>query len=369
MTVAVNTTAMRSSAHGIGRYVGAMLAELLAADSDRYVIYSTPAHFSRWKALGAHRLRAAPSARGLRLLWEQLRLPALLRREGAAVLWGPAHAIPIWRTSRQVLTVHDLTWFNFPSLHTRLKGAYFRSMLRIATRRADLIVASSETTARDLERILHVPPERIRTILLAPDASFRPAPDVARNHVRIAYDLPPRFILALGVVEPRKNLLTLVRAVEGLARAGQEVPLVIAGSLDYGWQKDELLQAVKTSPARVRLLGRVPEADLAALISAATVLAYVPVAEGFGLPVLESMACGTPVVASTAPAIREVAGDAALLVDAHDVEAMSEALGRVARDASLQDRLRNSGFARAALFSWPAAAAALSAVFDELEKP
>ena len=358
---------MRSTAHGIGRYVGAMLTELLAHDRDRYLIYSTPALVPRWRALGASRLRRAPSARGLRLAWEQLRLPALLRDERANVLWGPAHAVPIWKTTRQVLTVHDLTWFNYPTLHTRLKGAYFRAMLRIATRRADLIVASSQTTAADLQRILQVAPERIRTILLAPDASFQPASEVAIKHVRVAYDLPVRFVLALGVVEPRKNLLTLVRAVEALAVSGEPVPLVIAGSLDYGWQKEQLLKAVNTSPADVRLLGRVPEADLAALISAASVLAYVPVAEGFGLPVLESMACGTPVVASTAPAIQEVAGDAALLVDAHDVKGMAEALHRVVDDPALGERLRAAGFDRASSFGWPSAASALSAVFDELE--
>jgi len=351
MTVAINTTAMRSSAHGIGRYVSAMLTELLRADPGRYLIYSTPTHFSRWRSLGALELRRAPAARGLRLIWEQARLPALLQREGVSVLWGPAHAVPIWKTTRQVLTVHDLTWFNYPSLHTRGKGAYFRAMLRIATRRADRIVASSATTARDLEQILHVDPNRIRTVLLAPDASFRPATETAKTHVGIAYDLPSEFILALGVVEPRKNLLSLLRAVEALARRGQPVPLVIAGSLEYGWQKDQLLAAIKASPASVRLLGKIPEADLAALISAASVLAYVPVAEGFGLPVLEAMACGTPVVASTAPAIQEVAGDAAILVDAHDIDHMAEALGRVMTDAAVRDRLRAAGFARAGQFS------------------
>jgi len=223
MTVAINTTAMRSSAHGIGRYVSAMLTELLRADPGRYLIYSTPTHFSRWRSLGALELRRAPAARGLRLIWEQARLPALLQREGVSVLWGPAHAVPIWKTTRQVLTVHDLTWFNYPSLHTRGKGAYFRAMLRIATRRADRIVASSATTARDLEQILHVDPNRIRTVLLAPDASFRPATETAKTHVGIAYDLPSEFILALGVVEPRKNLLSLLRAVEALARRGMEV--------------------------------------------------------------------------------------------------------------------------------------------------
>jgi glycosyltransferase involved in cell wall biosynthesis len=159
----------------------------------------------------------------------------------------------------------------------------------------------------------------------------------------------------------------LMDAVEALARRGQPVPLVIAGSLEYGWQKDQLLAAIKASPASVRLLGKIPEADLAALISAASVLAYVPVAEGFGLPVLEAMACGTPVVASTAPAIQEVAGDAAILVDAHDIDHMAEALGRVMTDAAVRDRLRAAGFARAGQFSWSAAAAALGAVFDELE--
>ena len=367
MTVAINTLAMRSSAHGIGRYVGAMVGELLRVEPDRYLIFSAPSQFDSWRTQGARHLGAAPASRGLRLAWEQTQLPARLARDHVSVLWGPAHAVPLWKTTRQVLTVHDLTWFNYPALHTRVKGIYFRTMLRIATHRADRIVASSATTAEDLERILHVDPARIRTVLLAPDASFRPAEPAAQAHVRVAYDLPAQFVLALGVVEPRKNLISLVRAVETLAQHGQRIPLVIAGSLAYGWQKEQLLAAIKASPADVRLLGQIPEADLAALISAARVLAYVPVAEGFGLPVLEAMACGTPVVASTAPAIREVAGDAALLVDAHDIGAMADAIGRVVADPSLRDRLQADGFARARRFSWSAAAAALSAVFNELE--
>ena len=369
MTVAINTLAMRSPAHGVGRYIGGIVPELLREDAGRYLIYSAPSFVERWRAAGARRVKAVTPVRGFRLLWEQTLLPADLRGERAAVFWGPAHAVPLWRTTRQVLTIHDLTWFTLPHLHSRLKAAYFRTMLRATSRRADRIVASSRATANDVECILKVPHDRIRVVLLAPDQAFRPASAAAIDAARRRYDLPREFILSLGVIEPRKNLRGLVAAVDHWAAKGAALPLLVAGSLDYGWQTRAVTQAIHESRASVRLIGQIPDAELPAVISAATVLAYVPFAEGFGLPLIEAMSCGTPVVASTADALREVGGDAALFVDPRDVVAMADALEGLARDPVKREALRSAGLARSRLFNWRSAAAQLTAIFDELEMP
>jgi alpha-1,3-rhamnosyl/mannosyltransferase len=367
VTVAINTLAMRSEQHGFGRYISAMVRELLRQEPERFLIYSARELMGEWRAWGARRVKSGPARRDPRLLWEQTVLPADLRREQATVLWGPAQALPIWKTARQVVTIHDLTPFTHARYLPYGRVAYFRGMLRAVTRRADRVVVVSRATAEEVERILRIDPARIRVIPEAVGPEFQPGSSTARAAVRERYGLPDRFILSLGVIEPRKNLPRLLQAVALLNHAGKSLPLVIAGHPRNAQHRDELRQTAARDGSAVHFLGEVPEPDLPPLLGAATLLAFVSLAEGFGLPLLEAMACGTPVVASRIAALAEVGGDAALYVDPDDPDAIAAAIQSLAQDSALHQRFQRAGLEQARQFSWAVAAQTLRAVFDELE--
>jgi glycosyltransferase involved in cell wall biosynthesis len=367
LSVAINTLAMRSEQYGFGRYIGAMVRELLRQEPERFLIYSARELMGDWRAWGARRVKSGPAQRDPRLLWEQTVLPADLRRERAAVLWGPAQALPLWKTTRQVVTIHDLTPFTHARYLPYGRVAYFRGMLRAATRRADRVVVVSRATAVEVIRLLRIDPGRIRLIPEAVGPEFQPGAAAARAAVREQYELPERFILSLGVIEPRKNLPRLLQAVALLNHAGIPLPLVVAGYPRNSHHREELRQTAERDGSAVHFLGVVPEPDLPALLGAATLLAFVSLAEGFGLPLLEAMACGTPVVASRIASLTEVGGDAALYVDPHDPGAIAAAIQSLAQDGTLHGRFQRAGLERARQFSWAAAARALRAVFDELE--
>jgi glycosyltransferase involved in cell wall biosynthesis len=369
MTVAINTLAMRSEQYGFGRYIGAMVRELLRQEPERYLIYSHPELMAEWRSWGARRVKSGPARRDPRLLWEQTVLPADLRRERPTVLWGPGQGLPLWKTTRQVITIHDLTPFTHARFLPYGRALYFRAMLRGVSRRADRVVAISRATAAEIEAVLHVDPARIRVIPEAAAETFSPVDALAVTAVRHHYHLPERFVLALGLVEPRKNLRMLIEAMARLSQQGAPLPLVITGRAPSARHRRELEDQVRRQDLPAQFLGEVPQRDLPALLTAATVLAFVSLAEGFGLPLLEAMACGTPVVASRLSALAEVGGNAALFVDPHDPHGIAAAIQSLAQDGALHERFRTAGLERARHFSWNKAARDLRAVFDELEPP
>jgi glycosyltransferase involved in cell wall biosynthesis len=244
------------------------------------------------------------------------RLLALERVVGADLFHATAYTAPHTRAVPVVVSVHDLALVRFPELGSaELRGVPART--RQATAAARLVLASSEATRRDLIELLEVPAERIRVVHLGCDAAFRPLPvDDARAHVRQRYGLAEPYLLHVGTLEPRKNLARLLRAYGALRAARRDAPaLLLVG--ERGWQYEGLFRLVEELHLRdrVRFTERVPAADLPALYSAAAAFVYPSLYEGFGLPPLEAMACGTPVVCSNAAALPEVTGDAALLVD------------------------------------------------------
>jgi glycosyltransferase involved in cell wall biosynthesis len=265
-----------------------------------------------------------------------------------------------------VVTVHDLTLLRYPELGTEaLRRLVERT--RHSVREARCVIADSEATRRDVIELLGAADEKVRAIPLACDADFAPGDvEAARARVaeRFAIDRP--YVLHVGTIEPRKNLERLVTAF-GRARSAHRLPhlLVLAGAPGWGTKPVRLRVGQEGLEEVVRFTGPVSRQDLLALYQAADLFAYPSLYEGFGLPALEAMACGTPVLTSDVASLPEVVGDAALTVDPHDDEALAAAIARGVSDGSLRDRLRVAGPARARLFTWERCATETLRVYDD----
>jgi glycosyltransferase involved in cell wall biosynthesis len=297
-----------------------------------------------------------------RIVWEQLLAPGQLR--GLDVCHFPANVVTVATTCRRVVTVHDLSFERFPELFHRANRAYQRAMVRLSTRLASRVIAVSDSTRRDLVELLGVPERKIEVIPNGVEPAFRPrsADEVAA--FRAEKGLPADFILYLGTLEPRKNLLTLLRAYARLRRT-RDLPhaLVLAGG--KGWLYETIFAEVERLGlgGQVYFPGFVDFDEQPLWYNAAAVFAYPSLYEGFGLPPLEAMACGTPVVTSDATSLPEVVGDAGLMVAPTDESALADALGRLIDDEPLRARLRAAGPARAAGFGWDSIARRTAAVY------
>ncbi len=269
-----------------------------------------------------------------------------------------------------VLTIHDLTTRRFPDMHMPDNTALHAIKERFARTRADRIIAVSEATRRDIVRELNIPPEKISVVYEAADTRFRPHTPEETQTTLERYGLTHnRYILSVGALEPRKNYVRLIEAYAMLraryAPAEHLPPLIIVGG--NGWKYDTILAAPEQNGVTgfVRFLGRVPDEDLPALVAGSRVFVYPSLYEGFGLPPLEALACGVPVVVSRAASLPEVVGDAGLYCDPHDPHDIARQIAALLEDNDLTLRLRHAGVTRARQFSWERAARETLAVYAQ----
>ena len=284
---------------------------------------------------------------------------------GVDVFHATEHLLPRLRRTRAVFTLHDLIFQFDPGSHKSLNIAFLRTMMPRFLRAADAVIAVSECSQRDAVRIYRLPPDKIRVIYEGVDPRFKPIDDPARlAAVRRKHALPDRFILHVGTIEPRKNLPLLFEALPALNMA--DCPLIVAGKT--GWLTDPIFARLDELGLRdrVRFIGYVPDEELPALISAATALVMPSRYEGFGLPVLEAMACGTPVIASNTSSLPEVGGEAALYAPPDDVRAWANLLNQVLADGALRASLREKGLRQASKFRWDIAARQTAAVYEQV---
>jgi glycosyltransferase involved in cell wall biosynthesis len=314
----------------------------------------------RWQgfAPGATVHAVVPPPRPARLAWEQVRAPALTERLGVDVWHGPHYTVPLRLRVPAVTTVHDLTFLEHPEWHERSKVVFFRKMIPASAARASAIVAVSEATAAAVRDVLE-PAAPVVTIPHGVDHErFRPAP--LGNPADLAALDPlgvrPPYIVFVGTIEPRKAVPTLVEAFTRVAADHPDVRLVLAGA--DGWGTDEARAAVAASGVATRIVRVrwVPDAAMPALIRQAAAVAYPSHEEGFGLPALEALACGAPLVTSAESPMADIAGPAALLVPPGNAGALAWALNRVLTDDELAARLRQEGPQSAAPFTWEASA-------------
>lgn len=342
---------------GIAQYIRCLARWLpRLAPTARFTLYR--ARQRRWPWGAPRHVRQRTLLTPPHHRWEQVLLPVELAGERLDLLHGPDFLVPRRRRWPAVVTIHDLAFVRYPEILTPESRRHY-AQVALVVPTVERVICDSAHTAADVQALLGVPRERLRVVHLAP--TLGPPPDAAAlAAVRARYRLPPEFLLYLGTLEPRKNLLTLLAAVARLPAAPL---LVLAGP--RGWLDAPVLAAAARLGERVRLLGPVPAADLPALYAAATAFVFPSLYEGFGLPPLEAMAMGTPVVAARTSSLPEVLGEAALFVPPLDEAAWAEALRRIMEDAALRTELRARGRAQAARYSWPRTAAATLAVYRE----
>ena len=362
MKVAVDATAVPARLTGAGVYAARMLAAMALRGEAELEVFVAPGSAPALAApgLALHPVRAAGLGRPARIAWTHLAAGRAARAAGADLLHGVHYELPRRCRLPRVVTVHDLTLVTHPEWHEASKVRYFGWAMRRAVAVAERVLCVSAATARDLGTHLGVDPGRIDVTPLGTD--LRPASEQAVAAVRRRLGLEGPYLLGLGTLEPRKDLPALVRAFAALAG---ELPhtLVLAGLA--GWGAGAVADAVAASGVEQRILlaGYVPEDDKAALFTGADVFAYPSHYEGFGLPVLEAMACGTPVVTTTGGSLPEVAGDAALLVEPGDAGALAVAIGKLVGDRGERVALVQRGLVRAAGFTWNRCAALTAAAY------
>ncbi len=299
--------------------------------------------------------------------WWLVGLPALLRIYRIDLFHGTNYCIPVIAPCPTVVTIHDLSLFTQAHTHEALNVKRGRRRIPIMARRASMIIAPSEWTKREIIEHLHIRPEKIRVIGEAARAGMKPLPLGECQSVLDKHQLRRPFLLYVGTIEPRKNLLTLIRAYDELLRTTPHRPqLALCGG--RGWLCDEVFQLVEELKLQdqVRFTGYVDDADLPALYSAAAAFVYPSLYEGFGLPPLEAMACGTPVITSNVTSLPEVVGDAGLLHDPNDHRTLTRMLVEILGDETAREHFKREGLKQAARFSWERAARETQRLYDEL---
>jgi glycosyltransferase involved in cell wall biosynthesis len=284
-------------------------------------------------------------------LWTHVRLSAEIARRPPSLLWVPAHVVPL-NHPPSIVTIHDLGYLHYPGGHTAKQRRMLDLTSRWSVHAAVHVIAISAVTKRDLTERYGTDPSRITVIPHGVSPEFAPQSAEAISRVRSVYGLPERFVLAVGTVQPRKNYDGLARAMKTFARAGLPHGLVIAGK--PGWMAGEVREAIAATPFghRVRFLDYVPAADLPALYGAADVVAFPSWYEGFGLPALEAMRSGAPVVVSNRGSLPEIVGSAALIADPTDPAEFGQRLVDIANSPPLRAHLIEEGRRHAASFTW-----------------
>ena len=382
MKIAIDYTPAVRQVAGVGRYTRSLVQALIhTAPGDSYtllyagasppILLSTSGEEEPRSDGGAVTLRRLPvPERLLTVLWHRWRVPfwADLCAPGSAVFYSPNFVLPPLLRAKGIVTVHDLSFLHHPETHDPGLVAFLTAAVPRAVQAAALVLTDSEHTRQDTMALLGVPAEKTAVLLSAADPIFGPVDDpAALGAMRRRRSLDRPYILSVGTVQPRKNLPRLIAAVRLLReQTGEDVLLVHAGR--RGWLYAEVQQAVQDHAMAdsFRLIEDADDSELRLLYAGAVALAYPSLYEGFGLPCVEAMACRCPVVASEVSSLPEVVGDAGLLVEPTDVEALADALSRCLGDSVLRATLIERGTAQAAQFTWERSAAKLHRLFHEV---
>ena len=371
--VGVDVSAIPEQPRGAGRYVFELVRALGQRNEVELRLETRKDDASRWAATAptASIHAVVPASRVRRLAWEQIAAPRFVDRWGIDVFHGPHYTMPEIAKCPKVVTVHDLTFFDRPELHEKVKVSFFSRAIRVAAKMADAVICVSEPTAQRLRELLeptaavHVIPHGIDHDRFTPDDGDGKDAERLRE---LGVPEGRRYIAFAATLEPRKDLVTLVNAFERVAARDDEIVLVVAGG--RGWGADAFEKAVARSPYRDRIIrpGYVSDDALPALMRHAAAFVYAAFEEGFGLPVLEALACGAPTITTTGSVMDQLAAGAALTTEAGDVGALTSCLEQVL--AGDRDEARQAhGLEVARAYTWDACAAAHERVYRDVSAP
>lgn len=354
---------------GIHHYMAQLLRHLPAASDYHYTIFTrSPGDISPDAQRSVVPGRWPTERRLVRIVWEQTAWPLAAWQRRLDLLHGMAFATPLLSPCPTVVTVYDLSFVHYPDRFPLAQRLYLLAQTRRSCRQARRVVAISAAGRLDIHRVLGVDLARIDVVLPGVDRAFQPLPAADVSAFRLAKGLPERFILHVGTLQPRKNLPTLIAAFAQLLEQSPrcaDLHLVLVGG--KGWLYDEIFAQVERLELqrRVRFAGYVPDEELPLWYNAGALLVFPSVYEGFGLPILEAMACGTPVIAAGTAVVPEVIGEAGLLFPAADAAALADAMSHVLDEPDVADAMRRAGLLQARRFTWEQAGRQMVAVYQQ----
>jgi len=369
--VGINVSKSINVNTGVGRYTFNLYKSILEnTRKNKYFLYSSSQidKLERASEEKVYTISKDISLRNgvLKILWEQMALPFYSLSDRLDIFHYTDHALSLLQRTRPVIiTVHDIAYVRFPWLFNKTRQIYKGYIGSRSIRKADIIIADSYSTKKDIIQYFGINDEKIKVVYLGVENRFRPISNV--EEYRLKNNLPSKMILNVGTLEPRKNVVTLVKAFKQLKERGlNDYKLVIAGS--KGWLYKQIFKEIQSSDLEkeVLFLGNIADKDLPRLYNCADVFAYPSLYEGFGLPPLEAMACGVPVITSNTSSLPEVIGDAGIMIDPNDVNSLCEGICKVLEDRELRHRMRDMGLERSKLFSWDKAAREILEIYDEM---
>lgn len=359
-SIGIYTIVSPSRKGGVGRRLNGLLRSLQTIDGyNEYTVYSTSSKESLFPvdASNFHVTSCSASAqvRLINHLYQSLLLPVRSLRDGLDVLHIPNTTPLIYSLCPVVVTIHDLTEFALSQkTYGPIRNSYRKLANLLAARNAKAIITVSEDAKRDIVQFLDIDPSKVNVVYPGVDEMFRPfyLSDLEKAHLRKKYDIPQRFILFVGQLQPRKNLVRLLKAFGEINRKYPEYKLVLVGK--QGWMYDKIYETMEEMDLEdsVVFTGYVEDADLPMIYSLSELFVFPSLYEGFGFPVLEAMACGTPVITSNRSSLAEIARGAAVLVDPLDVREIAEAIDHILSDLAIQNDLRTRGLNLAEQFTW-----------------
>lgn len=373
MLIGIDGIPLRDIKTGVGHYTFELARSLaLASPTDQLEIISPfpflPVNQSEHaqQALPPNLRATQVKVNMLERNWWTVGLPRYIKRRSLALFHGTNYDIPLWKRCPTVLTIHDLSPFLYPETHEARHVRRSRRRLPLMARIATQIVTPSESVRHEVVEHLHVPREKVTAVPAAARSVFRPLPPEQTVETRKRLGVEDEFLLFVGTIEPRKNLIVLLSAYRELLRATELRPqLVIVGK--KGWLADEFFGRLRESglAERVRFTGYLSDNDLCALYSSCRSFIYPSIYEGFGLPPLEAMACGAPVIASRIPSIVEVVGTAGTLVPPDSADALAQSITALLRDENQRQHSSLAGLRRARDFSWEKTAGLMRRVYEQ----
>jgi glycosyltransferase involved in cell wall biosynthesis len=381
MNIAIDTLAAKSYQHGTGVYVFNLVNRLIKIGSEHnFLLFLTQQNADYFVNSKNTKRIFVTSNRLLRIPWENLALPFTLPKQGVSVFWGPTNFLPTIKLCKYVATIHDMTALAFPEYLPTARRFHYRNSIINSCRFADRIITISEQLKKEIMQYLKVPDKKISVIYNGLDELFTKQLKIEQNvikpispQLKEKYSLPDSYIFTLSVLEPKKNVSNLVRAYAQLKTKYQKnnLPkLVIGGSKEYGWRNREFFQTVEESKLQDKVIfsGMIDHNDLPAIYQAASLFVLPSIHEGFGLPVIEAMACGTPVVTSNTSCLPEIAGNAAILANPYEPKDIAQAIEQGLYNKDLRREMIQKGRINVLRFSWDIAAEKILKVFEEVHR-